>query len=519
MKNLYFLIVICTFLTIALGHNFVFADFSPNTNGTQFQLKANQTYFLESDGIKIQFLNVTADSRCPSDVTCIWEGEAKVLVNVIENNQDLGNFTLTSRGGQPDLAVQAFDGHTIQVVNVEPYPISTKKLTLSDYSVTFAISRSAIFSPLKQLRSGVPLDEIDCSQGLYLAVKSDHQPLCLKASTITKLASRGFLYGTQSGDTSHVTIVIPPGSENPASNKTYSPDIATVVIGINNTVRWVNQADIGNTVASDMPITQDGKNFDRLLLQPSQYYEFTFTDPGTYTFHGEPHPWQIGTVVVIGENATLPSNEIALKEGQREGPLQVETILPDSVIGLNYIEYPLARLNGNPVTLHIGDSVSNGCTESLTLVKIGSGIAYFTKKTDYNRPCPVCLSGSTLISTPDGQVDVKNLNVGMKVWSQDEFGHKTIATILQTGKTPVAPTHQMVHITLDDGRKLIASQGHPTTDGRYLGDLKVGDLLDGSKIIRIVLTNYDENYTYDILPSGPTGSYWADGILLKSTLK
>ena len=176
-------------------------------------------------------------------------------------------------------------------------------------------------------------------------------------------------------------------------------------------------------------------------------------------------------------------------------------------------------MNGIPVTLQLGDNVSNGCTESLTLDKIENNTAFFIKKTDLTRLCPICLSDGTLIYTPDGQINVKDLKAGMQVWTQDELGHIKLATILKTGEALVPPTHQMMHITLDDGRKLIASQAHPTTDGRFLGDLKIGDTLDGVKIKSIETAKYDENSTFDILPSGPTGFYWANGILLKSTLK
>lgn len=511
-------------IVIVLDPNITFGDMKtiPTINATQFQLKVNQTFSLESDDVKVKFLNVTADSRCPSGVTCIWQGEAKILVNIIKNNQDHGNFSLTSRDGQQNLASQVFDGYSIEVVKVEPYPSSGKRISLSDYLVTFAISKPDILSPLKQFRSGVSLDEITCKHGFYYAIKLDHEPLCLKGGTISKLALRGLLYGTQqNSDTRYVTIVIPPGSENQASSNSYSPDIATILIGVNSTVRWINQADVANSIVSDMPVIQDGKNFGSYSsLGPGQSYEFTFTQDGTYNYHGAPHPWQKGTIIVIKlENTTLPTNELALKEGQREGPFLVEKIFSDSVSGLNFIEYPLATMNGIPKTLQIGDIVSNGCTESLTLVKIVNDTAFFIKKTDLNRPCPICLSDGTLIYTPDGQINVKNLKVGMRVWTQDENEHKQLAKIIETGKALVPPTHQMMHITLDDGRKLIASSAHPTTDNRFLGDLKVGDILDGAKIKSIEITTYNENYTFDILPSGSTGFYWANGILLKSTLK
>ena len=35
----------------------------------------------------VSFLKVLEDSRCPSDVTCIWEGQARVLVEVTETGK------------------------------------------------------------------------------------------------------------------------------------------------------------------------------------------------------------------------------------------------------------------------------------------------------------------------------------------------------------------------------------------------------------------------------------------------
>jgi hypothetical protein len=76
----------------------------------------------------------------------------------------------------------------------------------------------------------------------------------------------------------------------------------------------------------------------------------------------------------------------------------------------------------------------------------------------------------------------------------------------------------MVHVVLDDGRELWASPGHPTADGRALSDLRVGDLLDGARVTLLEHLPYEGIATYDLLPSGDTGLYWADGILMGSTL-
>ena len=210
---------------------------------------------------------------------------------------------------------------------------------------------------------------------------------------------------------------------------------------------------------------------------------------------------------------------VTLSEGQREGPLLVQKILQDSIQGLDFREYPLATNVGSPITLHIGESASNGCTVELTLVKINGSTATFLKKENQNRPCPICLSANTVIDTPEGNFNIKELRIGIQVWTVDNLGHKQAGTILKIGKTLVPSTHKMVHLILDDGRELFASPGHPTADGRLLGDLSKKDFLDNSHVNSIELVSYTGNYTYDILPSGPTGFYWANDILVGSTLK
>ena len=184
----------CISLILILPHAFAYTKESlPSINETQFQLRVNQTISLESYNIKVNFLNVTEDSRCPSGVTCIWQGEVKIFVKIIENNQDLGDFSLTSRTGETNLAIQVFDGHLIQMIKIEPYPTSGKKILLSDYVATFVISKDNILSPLKAFKSGVTIENIICKEGFDLIEKkTDNSPACVKPQTAQKLVERGW---------------------------------------------------------------------------------------------------------------------------------------------------------------------------------------------------------------------------------------------------------------------------------------------------------------------------------------
>lgn len=94
---------------------------------TEFQLKINQVAFLKSENIKIKFLNILEDSRCPSGVQCVWQGQARVQINIEKDNNNLGDFILTSLAGKENISIKDFDGYTIQLLEVMPHPKYNEK--------------------------------------------------------------------------------------------------------------------------------------------------------------------------------------------------------------------------------------------------------------------------------------------------------------------------------------------------------------------------------------------------------
>src|SRR5439155_19444314 len=132
--------------------------------------------------------------------------------------------------------------------------------------------------------------------------------------------------------------------------------------------------------------------------------------------------------------------------------------------------------------------------------------------------CPICLAPGVLIATPSGDVPVQDVTVGMSVWTTDRHGRRTLGVVLEVGSSAAPIGHEVVRLSLLDGRKVVASPGHPTADGRRVGDLRPGESFDGSRVVAAVLIPYAGAVTFDLLPSGPTGTYFANGILLGSTL-
>lgn len=76
-----------------------------------------------------------------------------------------------------------------------------------------------------------------------------------------------------------------------------------------------------------------------------------------------------------------------------------------------------------------------------------------------------------------------------------------------------------MRVTTSDGRTLEISAPHPTPDGRTFGDLQVGARLDGLLIQSVEVIGYAHDFTYDILPGSETGTDFAAGMQIGSTLR
>ena len=127
-----------------------------------------------------------------------------------------------------------------------------------------------------------------------------------------------------------------------------------------------------------------------------------------------------------------------------------------------------------------------------------------------------CAAPDTPISTPSGEQPIATLRPGDLVYSMHR-GRLLALPVVRTTRTP-APRHQVVRVTLETGRVLHISPGHPTADGGTFAGLRAGAQLGERRVVAVEIVPYLHAFTYDVLPNSDTGTYLAAGALVGSTL-
>ena len=101
-------------------------------------------------GLKITFLAVRNDSRCPINAKCIWAGDAEVVLRVKAGNQAARRVTLHTDLKPQTVVIpaQVFPpgtagipkSYVIRIAGLTPQPEAGKKILQSDYRLSLDIS-------------------------------------------------------------------------------------------------------------------------------------------------------------------------------------------------------------------------------------------------------------------------------------------------------------------------------------------------------------------------------------------
>jgi hypothetical protein len=106
----------------------------------EFTLAPGQSAAVNGTNLRLTFDRVSEDSRCPTDVTCVWEGDAVVVLRVKAEAEETTREVHT-QGGEPRSRKAPAGDFVVTLVRLDPVPRSTAAIEASAYRATLRVGR------------------------------------------------------------------------------------------------------------------------------------------------------------------------------------------------------------------------------------------------------------------------------------------------------------------------------------------------------------------------------------------
>ena len=111
----------------------------PATAGEQITLAPGQSAQVQGGSVRIIFQSVSADSRCPVDVTCVWEGDAVVVITTLAEGDTAFRHELHTSGRYAS-EVEVSTAR-IRLVSLAPEPHADQPPAPAAYRATLLVTQ------------------------------------------------------------------------------------------------------------------------------------------------------------------------------------------------------------------------------------------------------------------------------------------------------------------------------------------------------------------------------------------
>ena len=96
---------------------------TPTVTNNTITIGLEKQVKIPNSKVSLQFKEVVEESRCPLDVTCVWEGIAIINIDAVSNNQAT-NFQVGTRDFLPKNVTKSFSfsGYKFTLIELKPQP-------------------------------------------------------------------------------------------------------------------------------------------------------------------------------------------------------------------------------------------------------------------------------------------------------------------------------------------------------------------------------------------------------------
>ena len=132
------ILLLCTMLSTILGcGKDEYED--ERKIGEDFSLRIGETVSIKGEQLRIEFLEISEDSRCPRNVTCIWEGRAIAIINVLIGNTSQ-EVELVEPGLTDTPTKTQFEEYEF-VFKILPYPEAEVQISPGEYRLMLTVNK------------------------------------------------------------------------------------------------------------------------------------------------------------------------------------------------------------------------------------------------------------------------------------------------------------------------------------------------------------------------------------------
>lgn len=94
-----------------------------------------------SSDLRVSFAQVVEDSRCPTSVVCVWQGNGAIRVDIATGG-GVQSATLNTAGGTGFPREATVAGYTFMLVELDPPRQTSDPIPAQQYRATIRVTRS-----------------------------------------------------------------------------------------------------------------------------------------------------------------------------------------------------------------------------------------------------------------------------------------------------------------------------------------------------------------------------------------
>lgn len=102
----------------------------------EISVKVNETSSAKG-GVRVRFVEMVEDSRCPTGTDCIWAGNARIKIRVTKN----GRSKVLELNSNLDPRMPVFAGHSFELKGLTPEPRSNIRINRFGYVAKIEVKK------------------------------------------------------------------------------------------------------------------------------------------------------------------------------------------------------------------------------------------------------------------------------------------------------------------------------------------------------------------------------------------